>query len=73
MQLSKHKTIHKKGVSFIVYRLHTNKQSKEVKVPDIEKDREIKILRTAQHKYFLVEVWITNKVNTEKIKLKKNL
>lgn len=68
MQLSKHKTVHNKRVSFSVYRLHTNKKSKEVMVPDIEKDREVKGLWTAQHKHFLVEVWITNKVNTEKIK-----
>lgn len=40
-------------------------------VPDIEKkDREVKELLIAQHKHFLVEVWITNKVKTEKIKKK---
>lgn len=42
-------------------------------VPDIEQDREVKGLWTAQHKEFLVEIWITSKVNTEKIKLKKKL
>lgn len=43
-------------------------------VPDIEKkDREVKELLIAQHKHFLVEVWITNKVKTEKIKKKKTL